>query len=194
MVRADLMDRAGPLRAVEGIEVDTVVHAATALRAAPMRHEVVFATDDLRVTGTRHLVHRAVERHLGGMRVTEEPMLGSDGIEASRCASGSSTAPDPPGPPWRRCAGARYRRTGFGAHIRKVADAYGTPKALGAPTRLMRPFPYAHRMVTTSMHVSNARAGTELGWATAHARLRRRAARTAGGLPGGPPLIIRFRE
>ncbi|MFJ6482558.1 NAD-dependent epimerase/dehydratase family protein [Streptomyces sp. NPDC091682] len=251
-VRADLMDRDGLLRAVKGIEVDTVVHAATALRTAPMRHKDMFATDDLRVTGTRNLMEaaralgarrviaesmvfgygygyrdfgdhvitedtdpfaptgdRAVERHLEGMRVKEELMLGSDGIEGIALRFGlfygagateslarmlrrrKVPAVTDHGRvlPWVDLAdagravalaveGGRPGRaynivddtpTGFGAHVREVAEAFGTPKPMSAPTWLMRPFPYAHRMVTTSMRVSNARARAELGWAPDHA-------------------------
>lgn len=40
---------------------------------------------------------------------------------------------------------------------------------MSVPAWLMRPFPYVHRMVTTSMRVSNARARSELGWARGHA-------------------------
>ncbi|MTE11901.1 NAD-dependent epimerase/dehydratase family protein [Nocardia sp. CT2-14] len=120
-VVADLMNRDQLLRAVEGLTVHTVVHAATALRKAAMRHRDMFATDDLRVTGTAHLVEAAQlagarrmiaesmvfgygyrdfgdrvltetddfgcggrgsdVRHLEGMRVKEELMLNTPGIE-----------------------------------------------------------------------------------------------------------------
>ncbi|MFJ4775839.1 NAD-dependent epimerase/dehydratase family protein [Streptomyces sp. NPDC088762] len=72
-VRADLMDRDQLLRAVDGLEVDTVVHAATALREAPMRHKDMFATDDLRTIGTRHLMEAA--RAVGARRVIAESMV-----------------------------------------------------------------------------------------------------------------------
>ncbi|MDX6763102.1 hypothetical protein SIN09_27755 [Streptomyces sp. F8] len=32
----------------------------------------------------------------------------------------------------------------------------------------MRAYPYVHRMVTTNMRVSNARAEAELGWSPCH--------------------------
>jgi nucleoside-diphosphate-sugar epimerase len=56
---ADLMDRDGVLRAVDGVAADVVVHAATALRRPAMRHSAMFATDDLRIAGTRHLIDAA---------------------------------------------------------------------------------------------------------------------------------------
>jgi nucleoside-diphosphate-sugar epimerase len=56
---ADLMDRDAVLRAVDGVSADVVVHAATALRRPAMRHSAMFATDDLRITGTRHLIEAA---------------------------------------------------------------------------------------------------------------------------------------
>lgn len=121
-IRADLMNRDELLRAVAGHTVDTVVHAATALRKPPMRHKDMYATDDLRVTGTANLLeaarilgarrviaesmvfgygygdfgdhliteadtfgptgaNKAFERHLGGMRVKEDLMLNTEGIE-----------------------------------------------------------------------------------------------------------------
>ncbi|MER6449735.1 NAD-dependent epimerase/dehydratase family protein [Streptomyces venezuelae] len=267
-VRADLMDRDGLLRAVDGLRADTVVHAATALRAAPMRHKDMFATDDLRVTGTRNLMEaarvlgarrvvaesmvfgygyrdfgdhvitegtdpfapagdRAVERHLQGMRVKEELVLGTDGIEGIALrfglfygAGGTETLVEMlrgrkvPAVadrgrvlPWVDLAdagravalaveGGRPGRaynivddtpTGFGAHVRAVAAAYGTPKPMTVPTWMMRPFPYLHRMVTTSMHVSNARARAELGWAPGHAGCAEGLRALAGSRPGRRP-------
>jgi nucleoside-diphosphate-sugar epimerase len=243
-VRADLMDRDGLLRAVDGLRADTVVHAATALREPPMRHKDMYATDDLRVTGTRNLMEaarvvgarrviaesmvlgygyrdfgdrvlteedvfappgdKAVERHLAGMREKERLMLGADGIEGIALrfgllygAGGTETivgllrrrrlpAVDDHGRvlPWvdladageavalaveRGRPGAAYNivddtPTGFGAHVRTVAEVFGTPRPMGVPTWLTRPLSYAHRVVTTSMRVSNARARAELGW------------------------------
>jgi nucleoside-diphosphate-sugar epimerase len=72
-VTADLMDRDALLRAVGGLEVDTVVHAATALRKAPMKHKDMFATDDLRVTGTINLVEAA--QAVGTRRMIAESMV-----------------------------------------------------------------------------------------------------------------------
>ncbi|MGW3288979.1 NAD-dependent epimerase/dehydratase family protein [Streptomyces sp. NPDC001002] len=69
-VRADLMDRDGLLRAVDGQHFDTVIHAATALRKAPMRHRDMYATDALRVEGTAHLVEAA--RAVGATRFVSE--------------------------------------------------------------------------------------------------------------------------
>ncbi|MBT2477687.1 NAD(P)-dependent oxidoreductase [Streptomyces sp. ISL-94] len=72
-VRADLMNRDQLLRAVDGLKVDTVVHAATALRKAPMRHKDMFATDDLRRIGTGHLMEAA--RTVGARRFIAESMV-----------------------------------------------------------------------------------------------------------------------
>jgi nucleoside-diphosphate-sugar epimerase len=58
-ITADLLDRDAVLRAVDGTRADVVVHAATALRKIPMRHSGMYATDDLRVTGTRNLIEAA---------------------------------------------------------------------------------------------------------------------------------------
>ncbi|MFD9412401.1 NAD-dependent epimerase/dehydratase family protein [Streptomyces sp. NPDC059989] len=248
-VRADLMDRDQLLRAVDGLKVDTVVHAATALRKAPMRHKDMFATDDLRLIGTRHLVEaahavgarrviaesmvfgygygdfgdhvitedadpfgpagdRAVERHLEGMRVKERLILGAEGIEGIALRFGlfygaggtealvemlrkrklPAVADHRRVLPWVDLAdagravalaveggrpGQAYNIVddipmGFGAHVRAVAEVFGAPKPVNAPTWLMRPFSYAYRMATTSMRVSNAKAKAELGWTPSH--------------------------
>src|SRR5262245_12014231 len=58
-LKADLMDRDSVLRAVDGQQADVVVHAATALRKASMRHSGLYPTDDLRITGTRNLIDAA---------------------------------------------------------------------------------------------------------------------------------------
>lgn len=58
-LRGDLMDRDGLLRAVDGATADAVVHAATALKKPPMQHKGMYATDDLRIGGTRNLVEAA---------------------------------------------------------------------------------------------------------------------------------------
>jgi len=56
---ADIMNRDAVLRAVDGVAADVVVHAVTALRRPAMRHSAMFATDDLRIAGTRHLIDAA---------------------------------------------------------------------------------------------------------------------------------------
>ncbi len=55
-VRADLLDRAGLLAAVQGVRAEVVVHAATALKKPPARHPDLYRTDDLRTTGTANLL------------------------------------------------------------------------------------------------------------------------------------------
>jgi nucleoside-diphosphate-sugar epimerase len=64
-IRADLMDRDALLRAVDGHHFETVIHAATALRKAPLRHRDMHATNALRTAGTAHLVEAA---HVTGAR------------------------------------------------------------------------------------------------------------------------------
>ncbi|MFG2373276.1 NAD-dependent epimerase/dehydratase family protein [Streptomyces sp. NPDC048504] len=72
-IRADLMDRDGLLRAVDGHHFDTVIHAATALRKPPLRHRDMHATDALRVHGTAHLVEAA--QTTGARRFVSESMV-----------------------------------------------------------------------------------------------------------------------
>jgi nucleoside-diphosphate-sugar epimerase len=94
-IRADLMDRDALLRAVRGVRADVVVHAATALRRPPMTHHGMYATDELRTTGTANLLdaarlvgaHRFVGenivfgygfRDFGDRVLTEEDPFGTD--------------------------------------------------------------------------------------------------------------------
>ncbi|MFG2132971.1 NAD-dependent epimerase/dehydratase family protein [Streptomyces sp. NPDC048751] len=72
-VQADLLDRDALLRAVEGHHFDTVVHAATALRDAPLRHRDMHATNALRTEGTAHLIEAA--RTTGARRFVAESMV-----------------------------------------------------------------------------------------------------------------------
>ncbi|MGW6918686.1 NAD-dependent epimerase/dehydratase family protein [Kitasatospora sp. NPDC054939] len=249
-VVADLLDRDALLRAVDGIRADAVVHVATALAKAPMRHGDMAATDALRTAGTANLVEaaRAVGarrmvaesmvfgygyrdfgtrvlteqdpfgttgpdrhslRHTAAMRTKEELMLTSPGIEGIALRFGLFYGPGGTDAlvellrgrrlpavadrgrvlPWvhlrdaaravvlavegRGRAGRAYNivddtPTGFGTHVRTVARAFGTPAPLGVPAWLTRPMPYAYRMFTSSLRVSNERARTELGWTPDH--------------------------
>ncbi|MEV0272153.1 NAD(P)-dependent oxidoreductase [Hamadaea sp. NPDC050747] len=64
-IRGDLLDREGLLRAFAGVQADTVVHAATALKKPPMTHKGMYGTDDLRIAGTANLLEAA---KLAGVR------------------------------------------------------------------------------------------------------------------------------
>jgi nucleoside-diphosphate-sugar epimerase len=72
-VRADLLDRAALLRAVEGVRADVVVHAATALRKPPLTHKGMYPTDDLRIAGTANLLEAA--RVVGARRFVGENIV-----------------------------------------------------------------------------------------------------------------------
>jgi nucleoside-diphosphate-sugar epimerase len=69
---ADLLDRDELLRATAGMNADAAIHAATALRTAPMRHNGMSGTDALRTAGTRNLME-AVQL-VGARRVVAESM------------------------------------------------------------------------------------------------------------------------
>lgn len=56
---ADALDRDGLLRAVDGQQVDAVIHELTALKKTPLRHRDMAATNELRSTGTTHLIEAA---------------------------------------------------------------------------------------------------------------------------------------
>ncbi|MQA85968.1 MAG: NAD-dependent epimerase/dehydratase family protein [Streptosporangiales bacterium] len=71
-LQADLMDREGLLGAVKGTSADVVIHAATALRRAPMRHQGMAATNALRTQGMANLVEAA--QAVGAARLVSESM------------------------------------------------------------------------------------------------------------------------
>ncbi|WP_067532649.1 NAD-dependent epimerase/dehydratase family protein [Nocardia crassostreae] len=243
-ITADLMNRDQLLRAVEGQRIDTVVHAATALAKAPMRHRDMYATNALRTTGTANLMEAtglvgarrmiaesmvfgygyrdfgahvltendpfgsggdpAVAPHLEGMRVKEELMLNTPGIEGISLRYGLFYGPgdtenlvgmlrkrqlptvrdDDRVLPWVNLVdagtavalaveggtpGAAYNIVddsplGFGAHIRLLAETFGTPKPFTAPRWLLRPMSYMYTVTGTSLRVANTKAKAELGW------------------------------
>jgi nucleoside-diphosphate-sugar epimerase len=74
-VVADVLDRAGLLRALDGLTADAVVHEATALRIAPThyRGRGITQTNRLRTTGTAHLLDAA--RLLGAARFVVQSMI-----------------------------------------------------------------------------------------------------------------------
>jgi len=97
---ADLMDRDAVLRALDGVHADVIVHAATALAKPQLRHKAMYATDELRIDGTRHLVEAAPRigaklfigenivfgygyRDLGDHLITEEDPFGQPSGDAA---------------------------------------------------------------------------------------------------------------
>ncbi|HEV7707163.1 MAG TPA: NAD(P)-dependent oxidoreductase [Asanoa sp.] len=96
-VVADLLDRDGLLRAVQGLRADAAVHAATALRKVPMRHSGMAATDELRVRGTRNFVEAV--RAVGARRLVVESMHFGYGYGdfGDRVITESNTPFAPPG-------------------------------------------------------------------------------------------------
>ncbi|WP_246258278.1 NAD-dependent epimerase/dehydratase family protein [Amycolatopsis anabasis] len=74
-VLADVLDEPGLLTALRGHRADAVIHQATALTRTPVAHRHLHATDELRDTGTAHLL-RAAEQ-VGATRfVTQSFFLG----------------------------------------------------------------------------------------------------------------------
>ncbi|MQM28619.1 NAD-dependent epimerase/dehydratase family protein [Glycomyces albidus] len=74
-IPADLMDRDGLLRALDGEAADAVVHQATAIRVVPLFHRSLYATDDLREQGTANLLEAAAALGAGRF-VTQSFFLG----------------------------------------------------------------------------------------------------------------------
>jgi nucleoside-diphosphate-sugar epimerase len=75
VITADVMDRAGLLKSVIGIEADAMLHELTALKKAPARHSAMAETDALRIEGTANLLQAA--RSVGATRfVTQSIVFG----------------------------------------------------------------------------------------------------------------------
>ncbi|KKK06774.1 NAD(P)-dependent oxidoreductase [Micromonospora sp. HK10] len=55
----------------------------------------------------------------------------------------------------------------WGEYLDTLAAAFGARRPWRVPSWVLRPIPYLHAMMTTSMRVSNAKAKRELGWAPA---------------------------
>lgn len=55
----------------------------------------------------------------------------------------------------------------WGDYLDTMATAFGARRPWRVPSWMLRPIPYLHAMMTTSMRVSNAKAKRELGWAPA---------------------------
>lgn len=74
-IHADVLDRAGLLRALSGTRADTVIHQATAIEGLPVFHRDLHATDRLRDQGTSTLVE--VAQRVGATRfITQSFFLG----------------------------------------------------------------------------------------------------------------------
>ncbi|GHO97411.1 dTDP-D-glucose 4,6-dehydratase [Reticulibacter mediterranei] len=71
-ILANVMDRDDLLRAVSGVQADAVIHALTALKKTPLRHQDMSATDALHDVGTTNLL--AAARKVGAHRFVAESM------------------------------------------------------------------------------------------------------------------------
>jgi len=71
-ILANVMDRDDLLSAVSGVRADAVIHALTALKKTPLRHQGMSATNALRAAGTTNLL--ALARQVGARRFVAESM------------------------------------------------------------------------------------------------------------------------
>jgi nucleoside-diphosphate-sugar epimerase len=55
--------------------------------------------------------------------------------------------------------------TGFGAHVRAVAAAFGVPRPFTVPLWFLRHAPLAYAVMSANVRLSNAKARADLGWA-----------------------------
>src|SRR5260221_1489382 len=69
-ILANVMDRDDLERAVKGVQADAVIHALTALKKTPLRHQDMYATNALRDVGTTNLL--AAAREVGARRFVAE--------------------------------------------------------------------------------------------------------------------------
>src|SRR5260221_2042188 len=69
-ILANVMDRDDLLRAVKRVQADAVIHALTALKKTPLRHQDMYATNALRDVGTTNLL--AAAREVGARRFVAE--------------------------------------------------------------------------------------------------------------------------
>ncbi len=169
---ANVMDRDGLLRAVQGLQADVVIHALTALKKTPLRHRDMYATDALHDIGTTNLL--AAARTVGARRFVAESMTMGYGYgdwsaqviteDCPFAPAGSSSQLE------RHVAGFRSleqqiweaTRAGW---IEGISLRYGAFYGPASLSWMMRPLaPYATDFFATSMRVSNAKAARELGW------------------------------
>jgi nucleoside-diphosphate-sugar epimerase len=116
---ADVLDRPGLLRAVDGLTADAVVHLATAFRDMPMRHHGMAASNALRTQGTANML--AAARAVGAGRFLAESMIFGYGY--GDWGDRVLTEEDPPfGPPGRNA--------GLEAHLAAMRSS--TRQTLGA--------------------------------------------------------------
>ncbi|GCE31935.1 dTDP-glucose 4,6-dehydratase [Dictyobacter alpinus] len=71
-LQANVMERDELLKAVKGVQADVVIHALTALKKSPLRHQDMYATNALRDVGSRNLL--AAARQVGARRFIAESM------------------------------------------------------------------------------------------------------------------------
>jgi nucleoside-diphosphate-sugar epimerase len=71
-VLANVMDCDNLLKALKGVQADAVIHALTALKKTPLRHQDMYATDALHDVGTANLL--AAAREVGARRFIAESM------------------------------------------------------------------------------------------------------------------------
>jgi nucleoside-diphosphate-sugar epimerase len=74
-IRADVLDRAALLAAVDGYRFDAVISQLTAMKKAPTRHQDMTATNRLRIEGTANLLEVAA-RTGAGKFVTQSMVFG----------------------------------------------------------------------------------------------------------------------
>jgi nucleoside-diphosphate-sugar epimerase len=118
---ADVMDRPGLLRAVDGLTADAVVHLATAFRDMPMRHHGMAPTNALRTQGTANML--AAAHAVGAGRFLAESMIFGYGY--GDWGDRVLTEEDPPfGPPGRN-AGLEAHVAAMRSSTRQTLTATG---------------------------------------------------------------------
>lgn len=76
----------------------------------------------------------------------------------------------------------------WGEVVGTMAEAVGAPSPLAIPRWALRLAPYAYTMMTSALHISNAKARRELGWAPSHPTYRQGIEKVAESLPDVPTV------
>ncbi|MGY0235706.1 NAD-dependent epimerase/dehydratase family protein [Longispora urticae] len=164
-VVADALDRAGLLRAVEGLSADVVLHELTALKKPPLRHADMAMTDRLRVEGTANLL--AAARVLGAHRFLTQSIVFAYGFGPVGAVTEDSPLGGDDGTPcWPHLAAIRsteeqvFAAEGIEGIALRYGLFYGGDDAL-TPMLMSRkiPVPRAGGMAGW-VHVADAAAGT----------------------------------
>jgi nucleoside-diphosphate-sugar epimerase len=166
-VVADAMDRAALLKAVDGLQLDAVVHQLTALKKVPTRESLMATTNALREAGTANLL--AVARATGARRFVSQSFYGGYGYRdlgttpiTEDAPFGQTTGPFPRTVGAMRSAEQQiFTADGIDGISLRYGGLYG-PGAVDGMVQALRGrrIPVAHGGVSPWTYVEDAAAAT----------------------------------